>query len=239
MIRRLPPLALQLSDAHRARARGREQPHIAVTFLPLACTGATIERRPVRPAARQRLPAGSRHRDLLGHGAGAARASCRSSWLDGASPADPDRKLDLVLLTVGANDIKFAGLVADVIVERRRRAPAVQPGRRHRQRRRTRRKLSTAICRRIRQAAHRAQAAGRRQSVRVVFVSYGNPAMQAEDKPCPGGRDGLDVHPAFGADGERLRDAADFVRQQIPAEDQGAGALRGRQGVPRSRRPTA
>ena len=48
-------------------------------------------------------------------------------------------------------------------------------------------------------------------SARVVFVSYGNPAMQAENKPCPGGRDGLDVHPAFGADAERLRAAAEFV----------------------------
>ena len=27
-----------------------------------------------------------------------------------------DRKLDLVLLTVGANDIKFSGLVADVMI---------------------------------------------------------------------------------------------------------------------------
>jgi hypothetical protein len=46
---------------------------------------------------------------------------------------------------------------------------------------------------------------------RVVFVSYANPAMQAENTPCPGGRDGLDVHPAFGADAERLRATADFV----------------------------
>src|SRR5262249_1668971 len=30
-------------------------------------------------------------------------------------------------------------------------------------------------------------------------------------KPCSGGRDGLDVHPAFGADKERLRAAAEFV----------------------------
>ena len=50
---------------------------------------------------------------------------------------------------------------------------------------------------------------------RVVFVSYGNPAMQAENKPCPGGRDGLDVHPAFGADSERLRAAADFVNTKF------------------------
>jgi hypothetical protein len=35
--------------------------------------------------------------------------------------------------------------------------------------------------------------------------------MQAENKPCSGGRDGLDVHPAFGADSERLRAAAEFV----------------------------
>jgi hypothetical protein len=46
---------------------------------------------------------------------------------------------------------------------------------------------------------------------RVVYVSYGNPAMQGENKPCGGGRYGLDVHPAFGADVERLRAAATFV----------------------------
>jgi hypothetical protein len=33
--------------------------------------------------------------------------------------------------------------------------------------------------------------------------------------PCPGGRDGFDVHPAFGADGTRLRQVADFVSRQF------------------------
>ena len=42
-------------------------------------------------------------------------------------------------------------------------------------------------------------------------MTYGNPALAAPDTPCPGGRDGFDVHPAFGADGERLRQAVDFV----------------------------
>jgi hypothetical protein len=46
---------------------------------------------------------------------------------------------------------------------------------------------------------------------RVVFVSYSNPAMQAAGKPCQGGRDGLDVHPGFGADSERLRATAEFT----------------------------
>src|SRR4029079_3350588 len=36
--------------------------------------------------------------------------------LDKARKQMPARKLDLVLLTVGANDIKFSGLVADVII---------------------------------------------------------------------------------------------------------------------------
>ena len=50
---------------------------------------------------------------------------------------------------------------------------------------------------------------------RVVYVSYGNPALAAPGTPCPGGRDGFDVHPAFGADGERLRQAVDFVSQRF------------------------
>ena len=37
----------------------------------------------------------------------------------------------------------------------------------------------------------------------------------APNTPCPGGRDGFDVHPAFGADGERLRQAVDFVSRKF------------------------
>jgi hypothetical protein len=46
-------------------------------------------------------------------------------------------------------------------------------------------------------------------------VSYGNPALAGPDTPCPGGRDGFDVHPAFAADGERLRQAAEFVSKKF------------------------
>ena len=53
---------------------------------------------------------------------------------------------------------------------------------------------------------------------RVVFVSYANPAMQKPGEPCPGGRDGLDIHPAFSADATRLREAAVFVDKRfLPA----------------------
>ena len=40
---------------------------------------------------------------------------------------------------------------------------------------------------------------------RVVFVSYGHPALRADGAPCGGGQAGFDVHPSFKLDGERLR----------------------------------
>ena len=52
-----------------------EQPHIAVTLIPLACTGATIGDRHVRRSAFRRLPLGRRHRQLLGHLARRSSAS--------------------------------------------------------------------------------------------------------------------------------------------------------------------
>src|SRR5262249_57538473 len=50
---------------------------------------------------------------------------------------------------------------------------------------------------------------------RVVYVSYGNPALDGPNTPCPGGRDGFDVHPAFAVDGERSRQAVNFVSQKF------------------------
>src|SRR5437660_815201 len=50
---------------------------------------------------------------------------------------------------------------------------------------------------------------------RVVYVSYGNPALAGPNTPCAGGRDGFDVHPAFAADGERLRQTVNFVSQKF------------------------
>jgi len=53
---------------------------------------------------------------------------------------------------------------------------------------------------------------------KVVFTSYGHPALSPEGGPCPGGRDGLDVHPAFSASPERMRKVALFVQNRfLPA----------------------
>ena len=95
-----------------ALALAVENRHAAVTFLPLACTGATIENGMFgSQGASDCPPTGTLQR----HRAARSSRSCRTRSKKRASRF-PNRQLDLVLLTVGANDIKFSGLVADVII---------------------------------------------------------------------------------------------------------------------------
>ena len=112
-----------------------------------------------------------------------------------------------MLLTIGANDILFSGLIANVMIK---------PG--------TERSLlssggiiasveeaQTILGRELPGNFAKARAAlkplvGGNLS-RVVYVTYGNPALAGPETTCPGGRDGFDVHPAFAVDGERLRQA--------------------------------
>jgi lysophospholipase L1-like esterase len=194
-----------------ALALAAQNPHIAVTFIPLACTGATIA---------DGLFNGQRSRELV---CGLDGAACPAT-----SPAQVTQlralvartlrgRLDLIFLTIGANDINFAGLVADIIIEGK-----------------TERALLTRAG--IISTTEAAQAtldkklpgdfARLRDALRplvggaldhVVYTSYGNPAL-GPDGPCPSSRDGFDVHPAFGVDGERLRRAVTFVQDRfLPA----------------------
>ena len=90
-------------------------PHIAVTYLPLACTGATITDglfgRSVRANARRQV---SQHLPGTVNG---QLAELRDALTAAKRRQRTDRQLDLVLLSIGANDIYFSGLVADVIVD--------------------------------------------------------------------------------------------------------------------------
>ena len=190
-----------------------EQPHIAVTLVPLACTGATI-----------------------GAGMFAGQLADDCPWVvgieacSGTSPAqfvelrdimaaahrqDPKRNLDMVLLTVGANDVNFAGLVANVIVDATTERILLRQGGAIAGVADSQKALDKDLPDEFLQlrAALKPYVGG--NLGRVVFVSYGNPAMEADNKPCPGGRDGLDVHPAFGADADRLRATADFVENKF------------------------
>jgi hypothetical protein len=196
-----------------ALALAIENPHIAVTFLPLACTGATIEHgligsqnaRELNCTPNQQCP-----RTVP------AQITALQQYLAAARRNRPDRTLDLVLLTVGANDIDFSGLVADVIIDSSRERVlfnsmiASVDG------------ADRALTRSLPAAFAQLRAALKPMVggdlSRVVYVTYGNPALRADGTPCGGGQTGFDVHPAFRVDAERMRRVADFVTARfLPA----------------------
>jgi hypothetical protein len=191
-----------------------ENPHLAVTFVPLACTGATI------PAG---LFGTQRPRELYCSGKPCAstvpgQLAQLRDMLAAARRSDPARQLDLVLLTVGANDVDFSGLVADIIIQPSAVRALFQRG-----------GIIGSV--EAAQSALEQKLPGDFAKLRaalkplvggdlskVVYVSYGNPAVAADGGPCPGGRDGFDVHPTFNADTERLNRTAAFVQGRfLPA----------------------
>ena len=188
-------------------------PHIAVTFLPLACTGATIA---------DGLFGSQRARDCLPSksGSGACQGTVNGQLaelrdaLTAAKRRQPDRKLDLVLLSVGANDIYFSGLVADVIVDKgteralfRRSGvmASVDDAR-------------SAMSRDLPQGFAKLREALKPlvgDLSRVVYTSYANPTVANGGAPCPGGRAGFDIHPSFNAQPQRLAAVSNFVESEF------------------------
>jgi lysophospholipase L1-like esterase len=187
-------------------------PHVAVTYLPLACTGATIA---------DGLFGSQRARDCLPSKSGGAcqgtvngqLAELREA-LTAAKRRQPDRKLDLVLLSVGANDIYFSGLVADVIVDtateralfRRSGVMASVDDAR------------SAMTRDLPQGFAKLREALKPlvgDLSRVVYTSYANPTVANGGAPCPGGRAGFDIHPSFNAQPQRLAAVSNFVESEF------------------------
>jgi lysophospholipase L1-like esterase len=195
-----------------ALALAVQYPHIAVTYLPLACTGASIA---------DGLFGSQRARECPPTKSGANCSSTINAQLDelraavaAAKKRQPDRKLDLILLSIGANDIDFSGLVADVIVDTPteralfRRSGVVGSVEDSR----------AALTRELPQSFGKL-----RQALKpllggdlshVVFVSYANPAL-ANGAPCPGGRAGFDIHPSFNADPQRLASVSSYVDNEF------------------------
>ena len=95
-----------------ALALAVESPHLAVTFLPLACTGATIELGILAASA----PANVRRRGTGASCPGSVRGQLAE--LEGLMArrknSAPTAASISLLLTVGANDILFSGLVANI-----------------------------------------------------------------------------------------------------------------------------
>jgi lysophospholipase L1-like esterase len=194
-----------------ALALAVQYPHIAVTYLPLACTGATIadglfgsQRARECPPSKSATCAGTVNGQL---------AELREA-VAAAKRRQPDRKLDLVLLSIGANDIYFPGLVADVIVDtpteralfRRSSVMASVDDAR------------TAMTRDLPQGFAKLRETLKPlvgELSRVIYTSYANPTLADSGTPCPGGRAGFDIHPAFNADPARLAAVSGFVESEF------------------------
>jgi hypothetical protein len=196
-----------------ALALAIENPHLAVTFIPLACSGATISAGFLGSQRISECP-------NPGTGAGCASSArpqiaALTQALATARKYRKDRGLDLVLLTIGANDIQFSGLVANVIIESRTERVLFGRGGHVASVEDSQQILDRDLPNeflRLR-AALKPLVGG--NLARVVFVSYGHPALAGPGRTCPGGRGGFDVHPAFGADPGRLQQVSDFVSKEF------------------------
>jgi lysophospholipase L1-like esterase len=194
-----------------ALALAVQYPHIAVTYLPLACTGATIaEGLFAAQRARECLPA--KNAATCAGTVNAQLAELREA-VAAAKKRQPARTLDLLLLSIGANDIDFSGLVADVIVDSATERTlfrqsgvigSVQDSR-------------AALARELPQDFGKLREALRPlvgDLQRVVYVAYANPTL-AEGAPCPGGRAGFDIHPSFNAEPRRLASVSNYVQNEF------------------------
>jgi lysophospholipase L1-like esterase len=186
--------------------------HIAVTYLPLACTGATIPDGLFGPQRARECPP-------IKSGSCPGRVDAQltelRAALDAAKRRQPDRKLDLILLSIGGNDIYFSGLVANVIVDtptervlfkRTGVMASLEDSR-------------AALARDLPQSFRRLREALKPlvggDLSHVVYVSYANPTLTNGGVPCPGGRAGFDIHPSFNADPQRLANVSRFVDQEF------------------------
>jgi lysophospholipase L1-like esterase len=187
-------------------------PHIAVTYLPLACTGATIADGLFGSQRARECPPG-RAGTTCGTSVNSQLGELRDA-LTAAKRRQADRKLDLVLLSIGANDINFSGLVSDVIVDtptertifkRSGLIGSVEDSHSDLMRDLPQgfAKLREALKPLVGDLSH------------VIYTSYGDPALAPGGAPCPGGRAGFDIHPAFNADPRRLANVTAFVENEF------------------------
>lgn len=195
-----------------ALALAVQYPHIAVTYLPLACSGATIS---------DGVLGSQRARECLTtktttncQGSVNAQVTELREAMAAAGKRQPSRRLDLILLSVGANDINFSGLVANVIVnsetERTLFKRSGVLGSVEDSRATLVRDLPAGFGK-LREAL-KPLVGG--DMGRVVFTSYADPAL-VNGAPCPGGPAGFDVHPSFNADPRRLANVVNFVEQEF------------------------
>jgi hypothetical protein len=193
-----------------------ENSHVAVTFLPLGCSGARIDAGFLGSQHIAECP--SPGTNAACPGSSPAQIEELKELMAKAHRRSPERNLDLVLLTIGANDILFSGLIANVIIESTTDRILLGRGGVI---------ASVEDSQKILDGDLPANFVKLRAALkplvggdlsRVLYVTYANPVLGSGNALCAGGRDGFDVHPAFSANGARLQQVSDFLsRRFLPA----------------------
>jgi hypothetical protein len=183
---------------------------ISVTYLPLGCTGATIPEGILGGKKAREMPLRG---DLMQNGDVAAQiVDLRNFLFSGGKKA---RDIDALLLTIGANDIGFAELVAhtllpvdsDEYVAMKLAKAVVTPE--------GARKLLKALPKSFATLREKMSPLLDGDFRKVVYVPYGNPGHAADGSLCQTTVKGFDVHPAFELGGPKLAEASKFVEEDL------------------------
>jgi hypothetical protein len=199
-----------------ALALAVENSHVAVTFIPLGCSGARIDAGFFSSQRISECP--SPGTNAACPGSSPAQLDELKELMAKAHRRQPNRNLDLVLLTIGANDILFSGLIANVIIESTTDRILLGRGGAIATIADSEKILDNQLPSNFGKlrAALKPLVGG--DLSHVVFVTYGNPVLTSGNTLCTGGRDGFDVHPAFSANPARLQQVSDFLAQKfLPA----------------------
>jgi len=190
-----------------------ENSHIAVTFLPLGCTGARIDAGFLGSQRISECPSPGTNAGCPG--SAPAQIDELKELMAKAHRRAPARNLDLVLLTIGANDILFSGLIANVIIESATDRLLLSRGGAVASIEDSQKILAEDLPANFAKlrAALKPFVGG--DFSRVIYVTYGNPVLGSANALCSGGRDGFDVHPAFSANPARLQQVSEFLSSQF------------------------
>jgi hypothetical protein len=199
-----------------ALALAVENSHIAVTFLPLSCTGARIDAGLFGSQRMSECP--SPGTSAACPGSAPAQIDELKELLDKVHRRASNRNLDLILLTIGANDILFSGLIANVIIESTTDRVLLSRGGTIATVADSQKILDGDLPESFAKLRATLKPLAGGNLSRVVFVTYGNPVLTSGNTLCSGGRDGFDVHPAFSANPARLQQVSDFLSGQFLPE---------------------
>jgi hypothetical protein len=184
-------------------------PNISVSFVPLGCTGATIQHGLLGPQE-------ARERPLVGGSPGPRYVQSQLEQLaEYLGVKSTLRTVDLVFLTIGANDVGFSGLAADVLVNGNPERQLVGDMGLITLPNEAEELLKDSLKSDFTKLREKLAPFVGGDLGRVVFVSYDEPARHQGGKDCPASRQGFDAHPAFSVNGAELTKVINFVENRL------------------------